>query len=175
MKHLATVLAHAALLVLPATIPATSFAQAAEHAADARPDLLRKLDGNWVMNGDVLGKPVSYRMVATPALQGHFVEMRMRDVQVPAQYEATVFLGYDDESKTVIAHWMDNHGARHSIPHATGRIDGNTIQFTFAYAGGPFRDTFSYDPATASWRFVLESGRPDGTWKHFARYDVRRR
>lgn len=45
-------------------------------------------------------------MSAAPALQVYFTEMRMKDVQVPALYEAVVFIGFDQASQTVIAHWM---------------------------------------------------------------------
>lgn len=165
LNHLAR-LSLATLLLAPTSSHATP--------ADTRPAVLRALDGSWTMSGDVMGKPVTYRMTAAPALQGTFTEMRMQDVGVPAQYEAVVFIGYDAASGSIIAHWMDSFGARHSVPHGTGRVDGNTIQFTIPYAGGDFRDTFTYDPASASWRFVLESKGAGDAWKHFARYQVKR-
>lgn len=166
-------LARLSLAALLAT-PSLAHAQAPAAPEDKRPAVLRALDGSWTMSGDVRGKPVTYRMTAAPALQGAFTEMRMQDVQVPAQYEAVVFIGYDAASQRVIAHWMDSFGATQSVPHGTGQVDGNTIRFTIPYAHGDFRDTFTYDPASASWRFELESAGPNGTWKHFARYDVKR-
>jgi hypothetical protein len=150
-------------------------AEESTSASDKRPGILKALDGNWVMSGDVRGRPATYNMVAGPALNGAFTEMRMKDVQVPAKYESAVFLGYDAGTRTVIAHWMDSTGAKGSIPHATGHIDGNTVQFTFPYESGQFRDTFTYNPATSSWVFELESALPNGSWKHFARYTVERK
>jgi hypothetical protein len=137
-----------------------------------RPAVLRALDGTWVMSGDVMGKPVTYRMVAGPTLQGAFTELHMNDVQVPSQYEARVFIGYDPESRTVIVHWMDSFGAKYSIPHGAGRVTDNSIQFTIPYPGGSFRDTFTYNPASETWIFALDAKQPNGTWKHFARYRV---
>lgn len=169
-----------AAMCLALGLPAAAWAQAplpaaaASTAPTAPSALLRQLDGNWRMTGDVRGKPVTYRMVAEPALQGTFTVLRMKDVQVPAQYEATVYIGYDDASKTVIAHWMDSFGPKYSIPHGTGHIDGNTIEFIIPYASGPFRNTWRHDPASATWHVALEAGQPDGSWKHFARYEVRR-
>ncbi|MBA5636667.1 DUF1579 family protein [Duganella sp. LX20W] len=160
---LSTVLATASAHAAPPTAP-----------ADARPALLQALDGDWIMTGDVMGKPVRYTMAATPTLNATFTEMHMKDVQVPAKYEARVFIGYDQGSQSVIAHWMDIFGAKGSIPHATGKITGSTIEFIFPYASAPFRDTLSYHAETASWTFEIESAKPDGTWKHFARYDIRR-
>lgn len=126
------------------------------------------------MSGDVKGEPVTYTMTAAPALQGTFTEMRMKDVQVPAEYEATVFIGYDGASQAILVHWMDSHGPRYSIPHGTGHIAGNTIQFIFPYKTGQFRNTMTYDPRTSTWQFKLEAAQRDGSWKHFARYDVKR-
>lgn len=85
-----------------------------------------------------------------------------------------MFIGYDAESQTIIAHWLDSFGARYSIPHGTGSITGNTIQFIIPYEGGPFKDTLTYNPDTKTWLLVIEASQPDGTWKQFARYSVRR-
>ena len=148
--------------------------QTQPNVTDARPEILKALDGNWVMSGDVMGKPVTYTLVAEPTLQGTFTEMHMTDVQVPSEYEARVFIGYDPDSKSVIAHWMDSFGASYSIPHGTGHISENMIEFTIPYKDGPFRDTLTYSPEKASWEFVLQASQPDGSWKHFARYEIRR-
>lgn len=160
-----------AATLLAALIPGTAPAAPAQAQA-AAPGLLTALEGKWTMRGDVRGKPVTYTLEARSTLQDKFVELHMRDVQVPPQYEARVFIGADAATGTVIAHWMDNFGAGHSIPHATGQIAGDTVQFTFPYRSGALRDTFTYDRAAASWVFVLESQQADGSWKHFARYQV---
>lgn len=169
MRHLAVL----ALLIL--VLPVAVRAQEIILREDPRPPLLKQLDGEWLMKGDVLGKPVTYLLVAGPTLRARFTELHMRDLAQPPQYEARVFLGFDAESGELIAHWMDEFGARYSIPHGTGRIDGSILQFTFPYAGGPFRDTFEFDPRNGTWSFRIEAGKPDGSWKHFARYDIRRR
>lgn len=96
----------------------------------------------------------------------------MNDVQVPSQYKAGVFIGYDAKSKTLMVHRMDSFGALYSVPHRTGHVAGETIQFTIPYASGSFRDTFTYQPQAKTWLFPLEAAQSDGTWKHFARYRV---
>lgn len=170
---------HAALvriaICLALAMPAVGHAQAQADTADARPGILRQLDGNWVMVGDVRGKPVTYTMVAAPALLGAFTEVRMKDVQVPARYEAVVFIGHDASTNEVIVHWMDSFGARYSIPHASGKLDGESIEFVFPYPGGKFRNTWRRDSSAATWQIAIEAAQPDGSWKHFARYEVRRK
>ena len=139
-----------------------------------RPALLAALDGRWIMRGDVMGEPVTYALEAGPTLGGSFTELHMTDVQDPPQYEARVFIGVAPDDGTVIAHWLDSFGAKFSVPHGTGAITGNTVQFTIAYADGPFRDTLAYDPDQDSWTLVIEASQPGGAWRHFARYDIRR-
>jgi len=169
MRQLAVL---ATLLVMPAL---AGRAQEIVVRDDPRPPLLKQLDGEWLMQGDVLGKPVTYLLVAGPTLRARFSELHIRDVAEPPQYEARVFLGVDAETGELIAHWMDDFGARYSIPHGTGRIEGGVMQFTFPYADGPFRDTFEFDSSNGTWSFRVETGQPDGSWKHFARYEIRRK
>ncbi len=161
-----------AALVAIVLAASSAIAQEAALSSDKRPALLQALDGQWVMTGDVLGKPVTYDMVAAPTLHDAFTELHMKDVQVPSEYEARVFIGVDPESQAVIAHWLDNFGAKYSIPHGTGQLSENTIQFTIHYDDGPFRDTLTFHPEARSWSFVIEASQPDGSWKQFARYEM---
>lgn len=146
-----------------------------DSALDKRPAILQQLDGQWLMVGDVRGKPVTYDMLAAPTLQGNFTELHMKDVQRPARYEARVFIGFDSASQTVIAHWLDSFGAKYSVPHGTGQIADNSIQFSIPYPGGTFRDTLIYRGEDNSWSLAIESSQPDGTWKHFGRYEIHRK
>jgi hypothetical protein len=148
----------------------------AAQAADAppRPALLAALDGQWIMTGDVMGKPVTYTMQAAPTLQGSFSELHMTDVQVPSQYEARVFIGADTDGG-VIVHWLDSFGGAYSIPHGTGRIEGERLQFFIPYRSGEFRDTLTRQPENGRWRLLIEAKKPDGSWQHFAAYTIARR
>jgi hypothetical protein len=143
-------------------------------SVDNRPSILRKLDGNWVVIGDVRGKPVQYNVIMASALHGQFTEILMNDVQAPSQYEARIFIGFDSASNQIIAHWMDSFGAQYSIPHGTGSISENTIEFTVPYPDSSFKDRFEYSPEGDSWILEITAQQPNGTWKHFARYFFRR-
>ncbi|WP_257325979.1 DUF1579 family protein [Pseudoalteromonas rhizosphaerae] len=150
--------------------------QAEEHPEILeRPEIIQSLDGEWKMSGDVMGKPVTYTMYAKPTLQGAFTEIHMNDIQVPSEYEAKVIIGYDTKSKTIIAHWLDSFGALYSIPHGTGSITSDSIQFTIPYKNGSFRDTFTYDSTSETWSFLLEAAQENGEWVHFAKYNVTKR
>ena len=165
-----------AILAAVLTVTACASPQASPpHPVDPRPGLLAALDGEWVMTGDVLGESVVYDLDAGPVLGGAFTELHLLDRQRPPQYEARVFLGHDAESDTLIAHWLDSFGARASIPHGTGHVTEDTIEFIVPYPDGSFRDTLRFDPLTGLWSFEVEAQQPSGDWAHFARYEMRRK
>jgi hypothetical protein len=143
-------------------------------STDNRPAILQKLDGNWVATGDVREKPVQYDVIATPALQGKFTEISMNDIQLPSQYEARIFIGFDSDSNQIIAHWMDSFGAQYSIPHGTGSISDKTIEFIVPYPDSSFRDRFEYYPESDTWILEITAQQPNGSWKHFAKYYFKR-
>ncbi len=160
-------------LLIAATCAAPLAPSWSAEPAATRSPLLAALDGRWRMVGDVRGKPVQYDLEAHPTLQGSFTELHMNDVQVPSKYEARVFIGVDGDGQ-VIAHWLDSFGARASVPHGTGTVTGDTLVFTIPYPRGQFRDTLAYQRDAGTWTLTIEAARPDGTWQHFARYDIRR-
>lgn len=135
--------------------------------------LLDALVGEWTMTGTVRGHPVTYQLTGARVLQGRFVELHMLDTHAPPGYEARVFIGVDSARAGYIAHWLDNFGAQYSIPHATGSASGDTLRLAFAYADGPFRDTFIYHADPRGWTFHLEDQDSTGTWRPFADYEVR--
>ena len=155
-------------------MPGSSNAAGPVEIKPDRPALLKSLDGQWVMLGDVMGKPVEYSMEAFPTLQGTFTELHMTDVQVPPQYEARVFIGVYKEGR-VIAHWLDSFGAEQSVPHGTGEITENSISFNIPYPSGEFRDKLIFEPEKGVWRLTIEGKNSAGTWEHFAKYTMTRK
>jgi hypothetical protein len=165
--------------VMPSVMTIVVMLLAFSHSATAvettaRPALLKALDGQWTMVGDVKGKPVQYDMEAFPTLQGTFTEMHMNDVHVPSRYEARVFIGADKGGQLIV-HWLDSFGAKYSVPHGTGAITGNAIIFNIPYPSGQFRDTLTYQPTRQVWTLLIEAAKPDGSWGHFAQYEIRRK
>ena len=156
------------------TIAGPCHAAESTDTASARHALLKALDGQWTMVGDVRGKPVKYDMEASPTLQGTFTEIHMNDVQVPSQYEARVFIGVGKDGQ-VIAHWLDSFGAKYSVPHGTGQVTDDAIVFNIPYPTGQFRDTLTYERDRDTWKLVIEGAKPDGTFKHFAKYEITRK
>lgn len=134
---------------------------------------LDRLVGDWVMAGEVRGKPVTYRLHAQRVLKGGWVRLDMADGHAPPDYEASLFLGYDPKAGDVIAHWLDQFGAAGARVVATGRLADGRLVLAFPYAEGAFRDTFTLEGPDA-WALVIEGQAADGHWSPFARYRVSR-
>jgi len=149
------------------------------YAADAgkSPDesYLDGLQGTWAMAGTLGGKPVRYVADGQRALGGAFMKLHMIDVGSPPQYEADVYVGYDQNANDFIAHWLDRFGAAGARVVARGERQGRQLVFLFPYADGAFRDTFTWQPDSGgSWSLLLESQRPNGAWSTFATYTLTR-
>ncbi len=142
------------------------------HAQAASDSLLGRLIGEWRMSGQVRGKPVAYALAATWVLDHKYVELHMTDLGRPARYEARVFVGADTAPAHVLVHWLDGFGAAYSVPAGAGAIRGDTLEFTFQYSDGPFRDVWIYRGPAIGWHFRLEKGDGHGGWRPFAEYEV---
>ena len=130
------------------------------------------LQGQWLMEGAVGGKPVRYRAEGRRVLQGGFLSFHMQDAAATPHYEATVYLGFDPKAKDYIAHWLDRFGAAGARVVATGRREGDRLMVIFPYPEGAFRDTFTRDRKQGTWTLLLESQAADKSWTTFASYSI---
>jgi hypothetical protein len=103
------------------------------------------------------------------------MKLHMIDARSPPQYEAEVYIGFDPKANDYIAHWLDRFGAAGARVVARGERNGERLVIVFPYADGAFRDTFTWQPATASWSLLLESQSANGAWSTFASYTLSRR
>ena len=133
---------------------------------------LDNLQGSWLMDGSMGGKPVHYLADGQRVLSGGFLKLHMVDVASPPQYEAELFIGFDSKANDFVAHWLDRFGAAGARVVASGTRQGQRLVLNFPYAEGAFRDTFLWRPASTSWTLLLESQRADGSWGSFASYTL---
>jgi len=147
----------------------------AQSAHSAPNDLLERLIGKWRMVGQVRGQAVTYELETRRILNGAFLELHMKDVARPAQYEALVLIGEDTLPNHFLVHWLDSTGGAYSVPSGEGRILGDALTFDIPYPEAPFRYTFFFRRGDGSWIFRLEASDRHGGWKTFAEYDVKRK
>jgi hypothetical protein len=135
---------------------------------------LDDLQGRWIMQGTLGGKPVTYAAVGQRVLGGAWLKFHLAEAGKAPGYQADVFLGYDPKAQDFIVHWLDQFGAAGARVVATGQRDEERLVFTFPYAEGAFRDTFQRDKPNGRWTLLLESQGKDGTWSTFASYRLTR-
>jgi hypothetical protein len=144
--------------------------RAADSPKSADEAYLNALQGTWLMEGTLRGKPVRYVADGQRVLQDGFVRFHMIDADSKPPYEADVFIGFDPKANDYIAHWLDRFGAAGARVVARGERRGQQLVLIFPYAEGAFRDTFTWHPESGSWSLLLESQGGDKTWSTFADY-----
>jgi Protein of unknown function (DUF1579) len=131
--------------------------------------LLDNLVGDWHVERKLgSGRTAENALHAEWVLGHEFLELHYRDLATPPKYEAMVFIGYDAGEQRYVCHWIDNFGGEFSAL-GYGRVDneGRTIEFTFNYKDGPFKNKFSFDSATNTWTSLMRQ-MDKGEWRLFA-------
>lgn len=134
-------------------------------------DLLDNLQGHWTLKGTIVGHPGDAELEAAWVLNHQFLKIHEKGTAViPGRplYEADVYIGYDNASERYLAHWIDIYGGRFSETIGYGTRSGNSIKFVFEYPDGPFHNTFTWNPESKTWRFLLEQKNDFGKWGVFA-------
>ncbi|HEV2835962.1 MAG TPA: DUF1579 family protein [Pyrinomonadaceae bacterium] len=137
-------------------------------------ELLDNLVGEWKLSRKIRGRLVENTVTVDWVLNHQFLRIHMKDVATPANYEAIVFVGYDNTSERYVAHWIDVFGGRFSETLGYGKREGNAIKFVFEYPDGPFHNTFTWNPSEKTWRFLGEQKNKEGKWTTFAEDTLRR-
>ena len=106
------------LCALTLTLVVFGFARAQE-PLDGRhrtfnDELLENLVGEWKLTRQIRGRSVENTVTVEWVLNHQFLRVHMKDVQKPPQYEAMVFIGYDNTSERYVVHWIDVFGGRAS-------------------------------------------------------------
>lgn len=130
-------------------------------------DFISRLEGQWRISRQIRGTTVHNVARATWVLNHQFLQIHMKDVAEPPQYEAIVLIGYVHSDQRYVAHWLDNFGGKYAGV-GRGKRQGHSIEFRFDYASGPFFNTFTWNPERDEWQFRGESQAPDGSRQLFA-------
>jgi hypothetical protein len=134
-------------------------------------DLLDNLQGHWKLKGNIVGHPGDAELDAVWVLNHQFLKLHEKGT-APAPgrplYEADVYIGFDNSSERYVAHWIDIYGGRFSETLGYGTLSEKSIKFVFEYPDGPFHNTFTWNPDSKTWRFLLEQKNKSGKWGVFA-------
>ncbi len=143
-----------------------------------RDPLLDHLVGNWVLQGVIMGKQTTHDITAEWVLAHQYLRLhevsREKKPTGQPEYEAMVFIGWDEKSKQYVCYWLDDFGAGYDNAVARATRNGNEIPFIFNYSDGRFHTTFVYDAASDTWEMRMDSENK-GLLKPFARTKLTRK
>ena len=99
-------------------------------------------------------------------LNHQFIEFRYGSADAKPEYEAFVFIGFDDAAKNYVCHWVDIFGAKDS-ELGRGKIDDKLLAIEFKFGNGELTNKFTFDPQTKTWTSLIRQIEK-GEWKTFA-------
>jgi hypothetical protein len=136
--------------------------------------------GRWILQGTIAGKETTHDIVAEWVLGHQYMQFhetsREKNAIGEAEYEAIVFIGWDQPSSQYACLWLDVTGGGGLSAQAIGHAkrNGDEIPFVFKGSdGSTFRTTFIYERIANIWRWLMD-GEENGTLQPFARVMLRR-
>jgi hypothetical protein len=139
--------------------------------------LLDHLAGKWVMQGTVGKQAETHDFDAEWVLQHHYLRFhevsRDKNDKGEPQYDANVFIGWNEKTKQYACVWLDVYGGltSESIGVATPKENELAFVFTDEHGDTSFTNTFIYDPKTNTWDNQLDN-EVKGKAKPFARFHL---
>jgi len=139
--------------------------------------LLDHLAGKWVMQGNVGKQAATHDFDAEWALHHHYLRFRetSRDKNDKGEpnYDATVFIGWNEKTKQYACVWLDVYGGLTvaSIGVATPKENELAFIFTNEHGETSFTNTFIYDAKTNTWDNRLDNV-IKGVAQPFARFKL---
>ena len=107
-------------------------------------ELLERLIGIWELTGVVAGDSVVNTFEARWVLNHQFLQLHYKDVNVPSQYEALVYVGFNHQENRYVVHWLDIFGGSYSESLGFGRRENNSITFVFKSSDSLLHNTFKW-------------------------------
>ena len=141
--------------------------------------LLDRLVGHWVLEGTIAGKKTTHDVSAEWVLNHQFVLVREvsreKDAKGQPEYQANVYLGWDEKAAEHLCIWLDVWGG--FSPETVGRAKraGDVLAYVFKDKDGrpSFHTTFAYDRTADAWTWQMDND-DKGVLKPFARMKLAR-
>jgi hypothetical protein len=139
--------------------------------------LLDHLAGKWLLQGTVGKQVVAHDLDAQWVLQHYYLRFnevsREKNDKHDPQYEATVFIGWNEKTKQYACVWLDVYGGAtpESIGLATPKENELDFVFTNEHGETSFTNTYIYDPKSDTWENRLDNI-VKGEAKPFARFKL---
>jgi len=137
--------------------------------------LLEHFAGDWILQGTIAGKETTHDIHVAWILDHEYLQFqeisREKKPTGAAEYEAIVYIGWDQLLSQYACLWLDNTGGGGLTGQAIGHAkrSGDEIAFLFHGSDGSnFHTIFAYDRGSNSWRWLMD-GEENGKLAPFAR------
>jgi len=146
---------------------------------------LEGLVGKWRVDGKIAGQRIEQYCEADWVLNHQFLRVnfidsasrnrKTKDNSSRAEYEAMVFIGYDNMSERYVVHWIDVFGGRFSETLGFGAAKGrDSIRLVFEGPSGPLHNTLTWNQKDGSWSVLIEQKDGNGKWTVFTEETLRK-
>ena len=143
--------------------------------------LLDHFAGNWIMKGTIAGEEIIHDVEADWVLAHNYLRFhelsREIDKEGFPEYEAIVFIGWNESSNRYACLWLDVTGGEGLSAEGIGYAEPNVDKLPFVFdtgSGGVIHTTFSYIRDNDTWKWTIDIER-DGELKQFARVTLTRK
>jgi hypothetical protein len=156
-----------------------SVAAVAQQASVNSP-LLDHLAGNWVMRGTIAGQKTTHDINARWVLGHHYLQIhelsREKNSQGQPQYEATIFIGWNEKPPHYSCVWLDVYGGLSPASIGVAALQETQIPFVFKDDKGDttFTNDFVYHAQADSWEWRMDNVEK-GVAKPFGRVTLTRK
>ncbi len=143
--------------------------------------LLEHMIGKWVLQGDIAGKETTHDVITEWVLGHQYLQLheisRETNANGEAEYEAIVYIGWDQPSSRYACLWLDVTGGGGLTGQAIGHAkrSGDKLPFVFKGSDGSiFHTTFAYTKGTDIWQWLMDN-EEKGKLQPFARVKLTRK
>jgi hypothetical protein len=125
--------------------------------------LLDHLVGKWVLQGTMAGQATTHDVNAEWVLAHHYLLIhevsRQKNANGEPQYQATIYIGWNETTKTYACVWLDDYGGLNTTSIGVANPTENELPFIFKDEKGEvdFKNDFVYDAKSGTWEWRLDN------------------
>jgi hypothetical protein len=163
--------------LLPFVLVTASVAFAQQ--APVNSPLLDHLAGKWVLQGTIAGQDATHDVDAAWELEHHYLRIhevsRQKDSKGQPQYEATIYIAWNEGTKQYACVWLDIYGGLAPASMGFANPRESELPFIFKDERGAvtFSNVFAYDPKADTWEWRMDNVE-NGVAKPFGRVKLKR-
>lgn len=125
--------------------------------------LLDHLVGRWVLQGKIAGQDTTHEVNAEWVLEHHYLLIHevsgQRNGKGEPQYQATIYIGWNEATKEYACVWLDDYGGLTSASMGVASAKENELPFVFKDEKGEvtFKNDFVYDTKASTWEWRMDN------------------